>query len=194
MTSPQSDIECIDEADPAIDFCNLNVRLARPSDHGRPAVNPYAPPPRSRHLSPRALAQRFLNDPVTSTLHSFSRIAGHFNATSGWDPQDEYDNVIDLITSRDSAAFNSERRNEASNNHWKNEASNNQWKNEASNNQRESEEEEKKFRPPPPALPLIPCSHPQSRLQPLTTEQFDQDFSDKSTVEILERVFRGVCF
>lgn len=168
MTSPQSDIECIDEGDPAIDFCNLNVRLARPSDHARPAVNPYAPPARSRHLSPRALAQRFLNDPVTSTLHGFSRIAGHFNATSGWDPQDEYDNVIDLITSRDSTAFANERKS--------------------------NEEEEKKFRPPPPALPLIPSSVPQSRLEPLLSEEFDQNFGDKSTVEILERVFRGVSF
>lgn len=159
MTSPQSDIECIDEADPAIDFCNLNVRLARPSDHtNRPNLNPYAPPPRSRHLSPRALAQRFLNDPVTSTLSGFSRITSHFNA---WDPHEEYDNVIDLITSRDSAF------------------------------EKKEEEEKPTFRPPPPALPPIPCTVPQSRLEPLISDEFDEDFGDKSAEQILERIFRG---
>ena len=160
MTSPQSDIECIDESDPAIDFCSLNVRLARPSDHNRPPANPYAPPPRSRHLSPRALASRFLNDPVTSTLHGFSRITSHFNvhqdfsgySGASWDPHDEYDNVIDLITSRDSASFETKE-----------------------------EKENEPFRPPPPALPLIPCSVPQSRLEPLLTEEFEENFKDKST-------------
>lgn len=172
MTSPQSNnsIECIDESDPAIDFCNLNVRLARPSDHRTPVNNPYAPPPRSRHLSPRALAQRFLNDPVTSTLHGFSRITSHFNGQgfngqqfNAWDPHEEYDNVIDLITSRDSTAFEAKKE----------------------------EAKEETFRPPPPALPSIPCTVPQSRLEPLISEEFDSDFQDKSNEVILERIFRG---
>lgn len=80
------------DMDPAIDF--LNVKLDRPSDHYR-ATNPYEPPPRRRRLTPHQIAARFINDPVTTTLSSFSRVANW-----AWTTHEEYDNVIDLITSR----------------------------------------------------------------------------------------------
>lgn len=98
MTSPPSQSPPIDpdveEADPDIDFLNLSVRLNRPSDHYR-GLNPYEPPPRRKHLTPHQLAQKFLQDPVTTTLSSFSKVANFV-----WTPHEEYDNVLDVISSR----------------------------------------------------------------------------------------------
>ena len=139
------------DMDPAVDFCNLNVRLDRPSDHYR-ATNPYEPPPRRRRLTPHQIASRFINDPVTTTLSSFSRVANW-----AWTTHEEYDNVIDLITSRTENAPSVERE---------------------------------AFRPPPPALPPIPCSVPQFRLLPLSALEFDA-MIDKPVPEILNRVYRG---
>lgn len=90
-SDPDPDSE---DYDPAIDFCNLSVRLDRPSDHYRPP-NLYEPPPRRKRLTPHQIATRFLNDPVTTTLSSFSRVA-HW----AWAPHEEYDNVLQMITSR----------------------------------------------------------------------------------------------
>lgn len=137
------------DADPAIDF--LSVRLDRPSDHFR-ATNPYEPPPRRRRLTPHQIAARFINDPVTTTLSSFSRVAHWALAT-----HEEYDNVIDMISSRTEVPQN---------------------------------EPQPSFRPPPPALPAIPCSLPQYRIEPLTALEFD-NMGDKPVDEILNRIFRG---
>ena len=140
------------DLDPAIDFCSLSVRLDRPSDHYRPP-NPYEPPPRRRRLTPHQIASRFLNDPVTTTLSSFSRVAQW-----AWTTHEEYDSVIDLLTSRTEATT--------------------------------SEPRPETFRAPPPALPPIPCSQPQFRLEPLTAQDFES-LLDKPAAEILNRVFRG---
>ena len=157
--SPQNDRkESLEEADPAIDFCNLSVRLNRPSDH-YPEYNPYAPPPRNRQLTPHQIASRLIRDPVTTTLHGFSRVANFV-----WSPHEDYENVLELITSR------SEQEDEF----------------------HAAEEAAPSYRSPPPALPIIQASSPQVRLTPLTTEAFDAEFATASSFEILTRAFKGV--
>lgn len=101
--------DCLEVSeDPSVDFCNLSVRLNRPSDHfRRPSdYNPYAPPPRNRHLSPQQIASRFVRDPVSTTLSSFSRVANFV-----WTPHEEYDSVLELINSRTEA--DAEKKDEA---------------------------------------------------------------------------------
>lgn len=176
--SPPTPLEAaleVEEADPAIDFLNLSVRLNRPSDHYR-GMNPYEPPPRRRPgFAPHHLAQRFIQDPVTTTLSSFSKVAnwafpGHeeaFRHPIETQRISDIQQVIDMITSK-SDGHNSSQEESG----------------------RSSRREPEPYRAPPPALPGITCSVPQFRLEPLTAKEFD-DMIDRPAEEILNRIFRG---
>lgn len=180
MSSPldaSSLLESID--DPPVDFMSVSL-LSRPSDHftiqserksstasstnvstglTNPS-NPYQPPPRRKQqITPHQFASRFIQDPVNTTLSSFSKVANFILASN-----EDYESAIDdLISSR------SEQR------------------------QQEPEPTHilEPYCPPPPALPLIPCSNPQRRLDKLTEEQFEKEFSTASPKDILTRVFLG---
>ena len=152
-----------EETDPTIDFLNLSVRLNRPSDHYR-GLNPYEPPPRRKQLAPHQLAQRFFQDPVTTTLSSFSKVANWAFPTheEPFRPLEtrtipDIQQVIDMITSRTDTS---------------------------------PRDDPEPYRAPPPALPQITCSVPQFRLEPLTAKEFD-DMIERPSEEILNRVFRG---
>lgn len=172
MTSPSPPTALeVEEADPAIDFLNLSVRLNRPSDHYR-GLNPYEPPPRRKHFAPQQLAQRFIQDPVTTTLGTFSKVANWaFNHEEPMRPIEtqripDIQQVIDMITSK-TEGYRSQEEGEGS-----------------------SRQTQEPYRSPPPALPQIHVSMPQYRLDPLSAKEFE-DMIEKPTEEILHRIFRG---
>ncbi|KAI1285327.1 TBC1 domain family member 15 [Halotydeus destructor] len=176
-----------DDSDMQLGFCDLSSSLHRPSDHFRPprsSTNPYMPPPRARHaFAPHQLAARFIRDPVSTTLSSFSRVANFANTV--WHPHEEYDvdydTAFDLLTPTPDAQSKSPsqgRRNGQSSRVRENGADGN-------------DDEVTTFKPPPPTLPDIPCSVPQNRLPKLQPEEYETQWANSSNEDLLKRIFQG---
>lgn len=190
MASPlnvSSLLESVD--DPPVDFMSLSV-LSRPSDHftisterrstsssmtnsttGATAnsgsstisANPYQPPPRRKHLTPHQFASRFIQDPVSTTISSFSKVANFILASN-----EDYESAIDELYSSKTEARQQQQQ-----------------------QQQEPTHVLEPYCPPPPALPIITCSNPLPRLEKLTEVEFAEKFANSSTNDILNRVFRG---
>ncbi|RWS29697.1 TBC1 domain family member 15-like protein [Leptotrombidium deliense] len=87
------------DAEEEVDFFQLSDvgSLSRPSDH----FNKYLPPPRdSRHF-----AARFFNDPVTTALNQFSKVANYANYVLS--PSEEYENILQSIPPIDESRVDS---------------------------------------------------------------------------------------
>lgn len=146
--------------------------LIRPSDHYRRTAqsNPYAPPERHRVTSMHDIARNFFHDPISTTLSAFSKVTNTVLS-----PNEEFEAIFDTIRQGTSASASPARRS-------------------CEHHTGDDHAVVEVSRLPPPALPPIPFSQPQIRLEPLTVAEFVEVYSTSSRQELMERVFKGVSF
>lgn len=177
--------------DEMLEFVHLQRSLSRPTDHyhqqqsiARPnqlnELNPYAPPPRTSHSINNI--SRYLRDPVSSALNQFSKVTNLVLSPTFYD--EDTMSTFQLIKPPGFAV----RASPSSPKSPKSPRS-------SSPNIEISQFDDEKLKAvplPPPALPPIPCTVPQHRLPPLTSDIFYSEFIHSNRKQILERIFRGV--
>ncbi len=158
------------------EFISFQRQLSRPTDHynrqrvSSESINPYSPPPKPSQ-STHTYISKFLRDPITTSLNSFSRVTNFVTSPTFYD--DDYISSLQLLRPPGTAERVPKQDDNGSNH--------------------ESIDTNQLDVPlPPPQLPPIPCSKDQYRLPRLTPHEFETDFIDLTVDQVLERIFRGV--
>ncbi len=158
------------------EFISFQRQLSRPTDHynrqtvSSEEINPYSPPPKPSH-STHTYISKFLRDPITTSLNSFSRVTNLVTSPTFY--EDDYISSLQLLRPPGSAERVAKEDKNGSNEELFN-------------------ANQLNIPLPPPQLPSIPCSKAQYRLPGLTPHEFETDFINLTVDQVLERIFRGV--